>query len=427
MTESTFKCSISLFIYVLYLAVYWIIEFTKHSKRSVIDGSPQIPEKCVRLGKIIYSLKRIPEEICRREDFVTLDNGFAPVTILKAGHWVLYTLDKRGAIFVELSKPLREYTIDKYPFVCTPMFEEAQQVAELSLESFIKFTKELEMVNDKPPHTLLFTNTARCCSTLFGAMLNHPGYSMVIGEPHVLACLSIGYGEGYWSERDMSTLLPAAMKAIRKDIPSDVLLVIKTESTEARLVGLLHRLMPEIQHIFMFRRGGLDSVDRMYLRDPRNAIIFRIYNFWPLLVTTVFGWLEAGQGVFARKLQPSHNKEWAMLCWAAPYSYYLRFKDTFDFPLVLHKDLMKNPEETLRPIFEKLSIPLECLPNALSCLDHDSQKGTFTSQEVMKSIVATTMTPQLEKSLRRYAEHLKIPYEEVMGISCKSQYANGHC
>ncbi|KAI1712067.1 hypothetical protein Ddc_12658 [Ditylenchus destructor] len=404
----------SCYLYFLYLQIYWSFEYVKEFIRFVATGTVRVPLKKVRLGRILYSHKRDPEEISRREDFVTWDKGFAPFSILKSGNWALYTLDKRGAIFVELPKPLQEYTIDKYPFIFTPTHEEAKQTAELSLEAFIDFANDLEK-DGKVPRTLLFTNTARCASTLFGSMLNHPGHSIVLGEPHVLTCMSVGYGEGYWDKEDLNQLLPAIVKSLRKDISPKYLFVIKTESMEVRLVPFFKSLVPEMMHVFMFRKKGLDSVERMCLRDPRMPVLNAIYNISPRVSTTLFGWLQAGEGPHFRVLKPRHMKEWSMLVYAAPYSYYMQNEDAFDFPVVWHHELISDAEQVLRPIFEKLSIPEECLPNALSCLNRDSQKGTFLSQDSIRDIHPTPMTPALESSLRLYVEHMKIP-KEIVGF-----------
>jgi hypothetical protein len=49
---------------------------------------------------------------------------------------LLGSFDKliKGAIFVELPKPISQYPIDKYPFVYIACFEEALRVAEIDLE-----------------------------------------------------------------------------------------------------------------------------------------------------------------------------------------------------------------------------------------------------------------------------------------------------
>jgi hypothetical protein len=97
-------------------------------------------------------------------------------------------------------------------------------------------------------------------------MLNHPGHSVVYGEPYPLTILTIGWSERYFNDADIEELLKPVINVLRKDVPVDQLCVLKTTSTEVRLVPTIARLMPDIKHVFMFRRGGLDSVERMMTR-----------------------------------------------------------------------------------------------------------------------------------------------------------------
>lgn len=76
----------------------------------------------------------------------------------------------------------------------------------MPIDDFVSWSKEIEQ-DRKIPNTVLFTNTARCASTLFGSMLQHEGKSIVLGEPHVLSQLSAGQSEGLWTEEVNSCLL----------------------------------------------------------------------------------------------------------------------------------------------------------------------------------------------------------------------------
>uniref|UniRef100_A0A914QX69 Sulfotransferase n=1 Tax=Panagrolaimus davidi TaxID=227884 RepID=A0A914QX69_9BILA len=99
-----------------------------------------------------------------------------------------------------MPKSQLEYHIKNYPFMCLPMFDDALETAEISLEDFIEFSNNLEENIPSSPHTVFLSSTARSASTLFGAMLHHPGYSICFGEPHVFSSLATGYTEGYWTD-----------------------------------------------------------------------------------------------------------------------------------------------------------------------------------------------------------------------------------
>ena len=154
--------------------------------------------------------------------------------------------------------------LSRFPFVYIPLLDQAQQLATISRRHFLAFANDLS--HRPQPRTLIFTNTARCGSTLFAQMLNHPGHSVAYGEPYPLTILTLGWSERYWSDADVEELMAPVINVLRKDVPADQLCVLKTTSTEVRLVPMIARLMPEIKHVFMFRRGGLESVERMITR-----------------------------------------------------------------------------------------------------------------------------------------------------------------
>ena len=203
---------LSLASFAFYLLAWHLFECFKVIQRS-FNKTFEVPPKHARLHRIVFRHNR--QDISRREDFVTLDDGIISRETLKSPNWALYSLDKvrtfqlkykkllpfqKGAVFVELPKPLTDYTIDRYPFVALPFFDEAIRAAELDLDGFVSLCDELE-VDQKPPRTLFFSNTARCASTLFGAMLQHEGHSTVIAEYPPLIILSVGLKEHYWNER----------------------------------------------------------------------------------------------------------------------------------------------------------------------------------------------------------------------------------
>uniref|UniRef100_A0A914QQQ6 Uncharacterized protein n=1 Tax=Panagrolaimus davidi TaxID=227884 RepID=A0A914QQQ6_9BILA len=142
----------------------------------------------------------MPAEIARREDFVTADDGFISVEVLTGPNWSVYSLDKKGALFVEMPKPISSYSIEKCPFIYPHLFEDSIRVAEIDLKTYFKFGDELES-DYKPPKCLFFTNTARSASTLFGSMLHHEGHSTVISEHPALSTIAIKFCQGYLSEK----------------------------------------------------------------------------------------------------------------------------------------------------------------------------------------------------------------------------------
>uniref|UniRef100_A0A7E4WDM6 Uncharacterized protein n=1 Tax=Panagrellus redivivus TaxID=6233 RepID=A0A7E4WDM6_PANRE len=394
-----------------HFAFFYFVELAKAFKR-VISGEFDVPVQMARRGCVIFRFKRDCLEIARREDFVVLDDGFVGFEELLEPEWMVYSIDKRGAVFVKMPKPSPEYSAENCPFLFMNMFEEPMETAEMSIEAYVAFAQLIDRTIEKPKETLFFTNTARCASTLFASMLSHAGHSICYAEPHVLTILATGFGFGYWQYPQLLKLVPATIKILRKNVPSDQVCILKTTSSEVKIAPIVRHTMPEVKQIFMFRRNATDSVERMLLIDTMHR--FNLFQAFRWIINFI-GYLTATEAPWIEELKPTHVKQLAFLLYAAPYSGYLRNKECFDFPVVWHDLLIRQTRKVLALVFEKLEIPLECIPEAVKRMRKDSQEGTKLSQNSIGSLEATPLTPKLEESLAEYAALLGVP-KDVCGF-----------
>ncbi|CAI4231058.1 unnamed protein product [Auanema sp. JU1783] len=147
------------------------------------------PAGKIRLRKILLRYRIDPEEISRTEDFLLSPGIFVEPASLDHPNWHIYCIDENLVTFVYLKSSIDKYSIAHYPFMYEHMNADTVQVAQLSHDDFIKLANTFEQKSQ--PKTVLFTNTARCGSTLMAKMLHHPGKSICYGEPHCLANLAI--------------------------------------------------------------------------------------------------------------------------------------------------------------------------------------------------------------------------------------------
>ncbi|TKR83086.1 hypothetical protein L596_016735 [Steinernema carpocapsae] len=387
-------------VYALFFQIYSLLQVVYRTKQN----TAKIPSGHGRVSAIVIRKKRDPEDIAITRDFVSIHESFKPLASFLNEYWALYCFDNKNAVFVELPKPHVEYQAKDYPFMFIPLFEQAIRVAYVPIDDFVAYCAQL---NKKPQsRTVLYTNTARCGSTLLAQMLCHKGVSVCYAEPQPLMNLGIGMDEGYYSIDYMKKVLPAAITYLRKDVPADQLCVLKTSSYEARLVPFTEG-MDNLQHIFMFRKNGLGSVERMMKRDKAMTYFMKLY-LWNPQISNLMSYLVAGEGKFMRELQPKTIVEWAALSYAAPYSHYLKNKDKY-LTIVWHHDLIRDPEKTIQNLFDKLQIPSECVPNALKCMDYDSQDGTFLSRKAIAKIKASEPTAEEVETFKLYCKHMEIP------------------
>ncbi|KAJ1357375.1 hypothetical protein KIN20_015511 [Parelaphostrongylus tenuis] len=341
-------------------------------------GTEEIPSGKVRVYSILWRYKVDPEEIPKRSDFILAPGYVDEIDLLKSSHWIIYTIEKDYVLFALLPEPIYSYHISRYPFMYVPMFEKALAVAEVTHEEFLRFGQQLE---EKPqPKTVLYTNTARCGSTLFGRMLNRPGISVCYGEPPSLTALSIALGENLMNETKVGNLLHACIICMRAHLPDGVLCVLKTQSFEARLVPLCKDIS-NLKHIFMFRKKALFSVERACRRTEfHSMLMLKLYYISPHLLHFI-GALHAGEGRWLRTLQPQNIRELAAIVLASPMSYYEKNKDMYCHPIIWFHEVINDTENVLTSVFNKIDIPLSCVAEAAGCKNSDSQENSFLSQQ----------------------------------------------
>ncbi|KAK0407113.1 hypothetical protein QR680_019006 [Steinernema hermaphroditum] len=371
-----------------------------------------IPSGHARVSAIVYRRKRDPEEIASTDDFVTIHESFKPLDFLDS-HWAIYCVDRNYALFVELPQPTTYYEAKRFPFCYIPFFEEATRVAYVTIDDFVAHCKKL---GETPqPRTILFTNTARCGSTLMAQMLSLDGVTVCFAEPYVLTNLSYLFCEGFYTKEFVKRVLPAAVTFLRKDVPTDKICVLKTTSTEIRLVPLFDETVSGLTHMFMCRKNGLTSVERLLLRDKAMRIMLEIYNRSPY-ISDCLSLRYAGDGDFIRKLFPRDILEWSAIVYGAPYSHYLKNKKYYK-AIVWYHDVVENGEKTMSDLFQKIDIPLECVPQALKRLEYDSQGGTYISRNRLAGMKVSSpaVIEEHRERLEHFAEVMEIPKEMLLG------------
>ncbi|KAK6009452.1 hypothetical protein OSTOST_25612 [Ostertagia ostertagi] len=253
-------------------------------------GTNKIPSGKIRISSIVWRYKVDPEEIAKRKDFVLAPGYLDSVELLNNPHWTIYTIEKDLVVFVLLPEPITTYTIENHPFIFVPLFEkvsfrlknllqgphsrikktENRRIREksslkrslwqkVSRSEFLKFAENLPQIHSREP---CFSRTPLDVAAHYSAkMLNRPGVSACYAEHPALTVLSIALGEELMSESDVRTLLHATVTCLRAHLPVETLCILKTQSFEARLVPLCKDI-PNLKHIFMFRKKALLSVEK---------------------------------------------------------------------------------------------------------------------------------------------------------------------
>ncbi|KAK6740076.1 hypothetical protein RB195_008507 [Necator americanus] len=391
--------------YVIYLALQWIYQKTTEIIR-VLNGTAEIPDGKVRMLSIMWRHKLDPDEIEKRQDFVLGGGHFESVELLNNSHWAMYTIEKDYVLFVLLPEPIYSYNISEYPFIFVPMFERALAVAEIKRSEFLKFADKLAA--QPQPKTVLYTNTARCGSTLLGKMLHRPGVSVCYGEFPALTVLAVALGEGFMNENEVRELLHATITCLRAHLPTGVLCILKTQCFEARLVPLCEGV-PNLKHIFMFRKKALLSVEKAARRQEFLYLpLLELYNYSPFLSQCI-GSAIAADGRWIRLLHPHNMRALAAIILASPMSDYLKNKDMYCHPIVWFHEVINDTERVLTSLFNEIGIPLSCIPEAVECKKTDSQEGSFLSSQKLTHIKFAPISSSERTMLEDYAKKMNVP------------------
>ncbi|KHJ92039.1 hypothetical protein OESDEN_08079 [Oesophagostomum dentatum] len=397
--------------YAVYLVLQWIFQKVTEAVR-MLSGTAEIPDGKVRMLPIIWRYKLDPEEIAKRKDFVLASGHFESVELLNNSHWSIYTIERDYVLFVLLPEPIYSYNISEYPFIFVPLFERALAVAEMKRSEFLKFAEKLG--KQPQPKTILFTNTARCGSTLLGKMLHRPGVSVCYAEHPALTNLSIALGEELMTEAEVRDLLHAAITCLRSHLPAGVLCVLKTQSFEARLVPLCEGIS-NLKHVFMFRKKGLLSVEKVERREEfLYTLMLELYKYSPFLAR-YFSTLIAGEGRWIRQLNPGDMRELAAIMYASPLSDYEKNKKMYCHPIVWFHEIMNDTENVLNSLFAEIEIPLSYVRDAIECKNADSQQGTFLSSQKLTHIKFAPISETNRATFKIYAEKMGLP-EDVFEV-----------
>ncbi|VDO36665.1 unnamed protein product [Haemonchus placei] len=211
-------------------------------------------------------------------------------------------------------------------------------------------------------------------------------------------------------EKEVRTLLHATVTCLRAHLPVETLCVLKTQSFEARLVPLCKDI-PNLKHIFMFRKKALISVEKAARRaEFLYLLLLELYKYSPY-VSRCLGTLVAGEGKWVRILRPDDMRGQAAIMLASPLSYYEKNKEMYCHPIVWFHEVIHDTEKVLTSVFNEIGIPLSCVADAVECKKEDSQKGSFLSQQSLKHLEVPPISKDDRAMLDSYAVRMGVPLD----------------
>jgi len=190
----------------------------------------------------------------------------------------------------------------------------------------------------------------------------------------------------------------------------DEIYILKMQASCAPLVGHIHKLFPEIPHIFQFRENVEKATISSY-KVRHNVILWKeagyLHSNFPKLAKWLFGYRRHKRNI--DKVKPESLLELAFVYFAAPYAFFLRNRHCYALPEVTYENLISKPEETIGAVFDVCGISRSLIPEALTALNRDSQAGTILSRDKMTQVKSLELSKLDRKRLNEIARKLELP------------------
>ncbi|CAF3954868.1 unnamed protein product, partial [Rotaria sp. Silwood1] len=157
-------------------------------------------------------------------------------------------------------------------------------------------------------------------------------------------------------------------------------------SDGAALVGHIHKLLPEILHIFQFRENvekALISSYKMMQEYDWEGSVYLNTNFPKL-----------GKWLFGYKYEKSTSD---------------KNRHCYALPEVTYENLVSKPEGTLSAVFDVCGISKLLIPEAVTALNRDSQAGTMLSRDKMAQVKNLELTALDRKKLNELVKKMELP------------------
>ena len=256
---------------------------------------------------------------------------------------------------------------------------------------------------------IFLTNCPRSGSTLIAQMVQVGKQVVTIGEPMPFTHIARIYDQNIWSPELFNSVLRSLFYTYCKDMTKDQIYILKMESDGAVLVDHIHKLFPEIPHIFQFRENVEKAIISWYkmMRDTAllEETVYLHANF-PRLAKWLFGYMQEKSTV--DKIKPESYVELSLVIFAAPYTFFLKNRHCYALPEVTYENLISKPEETIGPVFDVCSISKSQIPEAVTALNRDSQSGTPLSRDKMAQVKNPELSKLDRKRLNEIARRMEL-------------------
>uniref|UniRef100_A0A915K088 Sulfotransferase n=1 Tax=Romanomermis culicivorax TaxID=13658 RepID=A0A915K088_ROMCU len=372
--------------------------------------------KSAQVLQVIASCKPTPFDKVRPSFYLTFHSHFVEPGYVLADNVMLAEVSPEKVVFVEMRRPIDQYTVKNSVFLYITLVKEAVRLIKMPLKVFHQLADRMRQTwgkNNDWKHIMFLFNSGRCGSTVVARIVEEAGEEnfLVLSEPSV-------FMDFVWFKRQLSE------DFFKQTLRSTLILFLKPMCGKKRLfvklpyfVGCIaeefYAFWPQAQYVYL-HRDPLRVVlahERAFGASPICKLLSLTvrFNLWPLAGKVIgFHRYEHVEAAVNKYLKPTMF-EVCLIVWSDSYRRYLEQASCFPYAEMVYDHLLENPWEFCQKLLSLADLPENRLKNALKALDKDSQEESVLSRNTLQKIPMTSYSLGLQQRCDQFCDELGMP------------------
>lgn len=356
-----------------------------------------------------------PLDFADPSNFITFHNTFKHPNCVLKPEVSLYCITKKEAVFIEVNENVSIFQAQKGINFYTSQFQNAKRLITIPLGVLQKLAQDL---GDPRMPVVMISNTGRCGASLLSRVFEEVPGTMLIEEPDSLTNLAFLRKSSAFSETEYSNILVSVLRLLCKPDDRAGMICIKTRPCCCVQVRKIHSLLPNIRHIFLYRnslRTVSSYIGSMSGESTLQAMRFTIDNgvlstIMPCFRKVLYHYFCSVLDNDPPALPPGSLTTVGIFTtvWAACVAHIVEATDKgIPVIVVLHDEMMKNPQRSCAVLFELLHIRSQYASTAVQAFRVDLNRST--SQSIVNTDSRRTIPPEMRAEADRILKQFGLP------------------
>ena len=381
----------------------------------LIAENRQSTGKSAQQGLILWKQKHFEMDEPSPSDFLCFFSSCIKPDFVLQSNVSLYAITSKEAIFVETPENINIYSSNVHPFCFVAQFLYAKNIIKMSITEFVGLA---ERIGDPAVPVIWMSNTGRCGGTMLGQVFESVPGTLFMNESHSLQNLWHLQDRGTFNDSQYDDVLKSIIRVLSKPHQGIKSICIKPHPLCTVMMNDITRLLPNIRQLFIYRNSHntIKSWVGSMQCEPFLVVMKLCANMdWFSTLFPYFRHLERYYFVSKAKHFEEIPSDANTACmFAYMWSYFILVardamsRDPNILP-VKYEDIIAGPKEVVRQLFDSLDIDVIHLDNAVTSMEHDSQRQSVLSRDRLASskYLSTVDTIRINSILSKFNLPLK--------------------